>query len=876
MPSIPTGTVTFLFTDIEGSTKLAREHPETWETLRERHHGILRGAIDANQGYVFQIIGDAFCVAFHTAGDALRAAVKSQMDLHSEHWDDASVKVRMGIHTGKAEIQENGQYHGYLALSRIQRLMSAGHGSQVLISATTQELLLEDLPKDVSLRDLGERRLKDLIRPEHIFQLVIPGLPDTFPPLKTLELHVNNLPVQATPFVAREHETKAVRQKLLNPDVRLLTLTGPGGTGKTRLGLQVAAEALDEFPDGVFFVPLASIHEADLVASSIAQVLNIREAGNVSLMELLQEHLSKKRMLLILDNFEQVIPAAPLVNRLLSVAPKLKVLVTSREILHLYGEHHHPVAPLSVPDPEHLPSLERLTQFEAVQLFIQHAQAVKASFEVTNLNAPAVAEICHRLDGLPLAIELAAARVRLLPPENLLSRLESRLRLLTGGARDLPDRQQTLRGTIAWSYDLLNADEKTLFKRLAVFASGFTLEAAETVCNTEDLMDGVEALADKSLLKHEQGDDEPRFFMLETIHEYAAELLAKSEEANALHRSHFDYFLQFAKQACSFLEKSEQALWLNRLERAHGDLRAAILWSKQSGLVLPSAELVNALGLFWTMRGLLSEGRLRLSDALSHRAELTGSALHVQLLNHAALLARVQGDYTSASSLINESLSIARHMENVHATADALSNLGFVLLHQKKMEQAQGHYMDALELYRESNNEQGMADAFSHLGLIEFCKGNYESAHQYHTDSLAIWESLDDRQGMAWGLRHLGNTVLQQGHHYRAREFFGKSLEVSMELGSKWLVAYALEGFVSLLSTMKKSIQALCLAGFCDELRRTAYIPLSPVELDLFDQTMKSARQSLDSQQSSVAQKQGRSMSLDDAVKYARREVAFD
>lgn len=875
MPSTdrPNGTVALLFTDIEGSTKLAQQYDEEWQSMQSRHHAILQSAMDTCGGYVFQIIGDAFCVAFHTAGDALRAAVRAQGKLFHEPWAFAPLKVRMGIHVGKVDLQEDGQYYGYLAMSRIQRLMSAGHGGQVLISLATEELIRDELPEGVTLRDMGQKRLKDLIRPEHIFQLVIEDLPSSFPSLKTLESHIHNLPVQATPFIAREHETKSIREKLLKPTLRLLTLTGPGGTGKTRLSLQVAADVLDEFPDGVFFVPLASIQEAELVISVVAQALNIREAGETPLMETLQEHVRDKQMLLVLDNFEQVMSAAPLVNHLLSMAPKLKMLITSREILRVYGEHHHPVTPLAVPNLKHLPSLDRLTQFEAVRLFIQQAQAVKPDFEVTTTNAPAVAEICHRLDGLPLAIELAASRVRLLSPENLLSRLESRLRLLTGGARDLPGRQQTLRGTIAWSYDLLSADEKSLFAQLAVFINGFTLEDAEAVCDMDNLMDGVEALADKSLLKQET-EDEPRFFMLETIHEYATELLAKTDAYTALRRRHFEYFLQFAKQAQFCLEKSDQAIWLNRLERAHDDLRAAILWSKQNGLASQSAELVNALGLFWTMRGLLSEGRVRITDALANQPELRNMPLHAQLLNQGALLARYQGDYNSAIGLISESLSIARMLGNIHAVADALANLGFVLLHQDRLEQAQGPYEEALGLYRESGNEQGIADAFSHLGVIELCNGKVETAYQYHNDSLSLWQRLDDKQGIAWSLRHLGSTVLAQGQLENAREFFEKSLILSIELNSTWLSVYALEGFAGLLAMSNKYQQAIILLGFCDELRRSTYIPLSPVEKNLFKQSVQSARQALDSQTASEAQKQGRSMSLENAIHYAYQEVA--
>jgi predicted ATPase/class 3 adenylate cyclase len=877
----PTGTVALLFTDIEGSTKLAQEGTDVWEALRERHHTILRTAITTHNGHIFQISGDAFCATFHTAGDALLAAIRSQTDLYREDWGATPLKVRMGIHTGKAEIQEDGQYQGYLAMSRIQRLMSAGHGGQVLISLASQELIRDELPEGISLRDMGEKRLKDLIRPEHIFQLIVPGLPNDFPPLKTLETHSNNLPIQATPYMAREHETEAVRQKLLDPDIHLLTLTGPGGIGKTRLGLQVAAEMLDDFADGVFFVPLAPVIDSALVVFTIAQVLNVREAGGISLIEMLQNHLSKKHLLLFLDNFEQVISAASFVSHLLAIAPNLKVLVTSREILHIYGEHNYPVSALTVPDPKHLPSLERLTQFEAVRLFIQRAQAVKSDFKVTNINAPAVAEICHRLDGLPLAIELAAARVRLLSPENLLSRLESRLRLLTGGARDLPGRQQTLRGTIAWSYDLLTADEKTLFQRLAVFAAGFTLEAAEAVCNVEqnlpfELVDGVEALTDKSLLKREETEEEPRFFMLETIREYAVEMLSRSNEVGDIQKSHFDYFYNFAETARAFLEKSEQANWLNRLEREQEDLRTAFHWAKENRLTLQGAQLADALSLFWLMRGYLTEGRDRLAEILSQGDDLIDQELYARLLNQVGLLARYQCDYKSAAAFITESLEISRKLGDRHAIANALANLGFVVLNQENLAQAHEHYLEALAIYRKLNHEQGIADSSSHLALIEFCKGNYETAYNYNKESLLIWQRLEDKQGIAWALSHTGNVVLQQGHYASAHDFFDRSLTIAVETGIKWQIAYALEGYASLASAHKQAQQAVCLTSFCNELRRSMHMPLSPLYRALFERTMSSVQQALDDKSISEAQAAGQNMSLEDAINYARREVSFN
>ncbi len=506
MADLPTGTVTFLFTDIEGSTTRWEHQRAAMQAALARHDDILRAAIEAHEGHVFKTVGDAFYAVFTSAPDALEAALAAQSPLQAEAWseDVDTLRVRMALHTGTVQ-QRDGDYFGP-PLNRVARLLSAGHGGQVLLSHVTRELVRDYLPPGAELRDLGEHRLKDLIRPEHVFQLVAPDLPADFQPLRTLDNRPNNLPLQLTPFIGRERELEVVRERLAQPDMRLLTLSGPGGTGKTRLGLQVAADLLDTFPDGVWFVNLAPISDPALVMPTIAATLGIAEVAGQSLLDTLKWYLRDKQMLLVLDNFEQVLPAAPVVNDLLAAAPGLKVLVTSRALLGIYGEHDVAVPPLALPDLRRLPPLERLSQYEAVRLFIERAQAAKSDFAITGENAPAVAEICVRLDGLPLAIELAAARIRLLPPQALLQRLSSRLKLLTGGRRDLPARHQTLRGAIEWSYSLLDPVEQTLFARLAVFVGGRTLEAVEAVCNADgdlevDVLDGLASLVDKSLVR---------------------------------------------------------------------------------------------------------------------------------------------------------------------------------------------------------------------------------------------------------------------------------------------------------------------------------------------------------------------------------------
>ena len=924
--TLPSGTVTFLFTDIEGSTKLAREHREVWEASRARHHRILREAIEANQGYVFQVIGDAFCAGFHTAEDALRAAVKSQIDVHAETWGDTPIEVRMGIHTGRAEIQEDGEYQGYLAMSRVQRLMSAGHGGQVLISAVTQELLLEDLFEDVSLRDLGEHRLKDLIRPEHIYHAVIPGLPVDFPPLKTLDFYRHNLPIQLTSFIGREKEMEEIKQSILTH--RLVTLTGVGGTGKTRLALQVAADAIENFQDGVWLVELAPLSKPGLVPQAVATTLGLREQAERAFLDMLKDYLSRKNLLLVLDNCEHLIEeCAQLADVLLHAAPNLKILATSREALGIAGESTYPVRSLSLPDTRH-PLPENLGQYDAVRLFIDRAVAVQPDFQITNQNAPAVAQVCVRLDGIPLAIELAAARVKGLSAEQIASRLDDRFRLLTGGSRTALPRQRTLQATIDWSYKLLAEEERALLRRLSVFVGGWTLEAAEQVCAGEDLgshqvLELLLLLIDKSLIVPETDVSEARYpaggsfryHMLETVRQYAQERLDEAGESNHARDQHLAYFHALAEQARPHLRSAQQLVWLHRLDAELDNIHAALGWAQDGGAVEMGLHLATDLQTFWVYRAYLREPSFALENLLAKplpadqiqvlaKGHFVAGLLEFFLGNHDKAYAHAQeskrlysqlgstsmvGSAEARNLLIATDLNVAndpiqarkRFEENLKLFQEAgdpwgiahtLYAIGLELRRSGDLTGSRIAYEQSLATFRACGDHIRSAQQNAALAIIAFNEGRYAEARTRLEEVLSFYRQVRFNLEIDIPLWMLGAIAIREADYARAKERYSECLLFDQQIGMNTQLAECLLGFAGIANAEKRFEHAALLAGAAQvevKARQNSLENFDQVELQRLTLVL---REELGEARFEELAGEGRSMTREQAIAFALEE----
>ena len=906
MTNLPTGTVTFLFTDIEGSTQLAQQYSDEMPSLLARHREILHQAIETHHGSIFQVVGDSFSVAFHTASDALNAALQAQQLLYNEPWPTVPIKVRMGIHTGAAQLAEDptieGPYSGYTTLALTQRIMSAAHGGQILLSQSTYELTHDELDEKSQFIDMGEHHLKSILRPVRLYQLNAPDLPSHFPPLKTLEYSPHNLPEQLTSFIGREKEIAEIKG-LLN-SARLVTLTGSGGTGKTRLSQEIGAQELTNFPHGIWLIELASLTDPSQIVPAMAQVFGLQELPFNSLANIVMDYLRDKKCLLILDNCEHLIEAcAHLADNLLHQCAGLKILASSREALGIAGEVSY-----------HVPSL---ADSESTQLFLDRAHAVNPNFKLTDGNASAIAQVCSRLDGIPLAIELAAARVKLLSPEQIAARLDDRFRLLVGGSRTALPRQQTLRALIDWSYDLLSEAEKQLLQFASVFVGGWTLEALEAVADDPSTIEHLEQLVNKSLVATEEREGEMRYFMLETIRQYAREKLFETQQASLARDRHFIYFNQLSEIWWETFRSSNVLPFLIRIDDEIENFRAALEW----GLENHTEENVRLAANFCvtsTMLSLPAEGvaivvaavaRARTlppaeGEADLYRKKLIARALFVQsmvglgvgnlpivveALQEGISIAREIGDkqilgsslstYYTASTFINlpgaeeaahEALKIFTEEVN-DIFGLGMAHLNMARLYERKGDaREKERYMGKLRtLVSEMPNSFQVSMLLLALGMDERMRGNYDSAKKIFEEGKEAFQRIHSKYFVQVMKSELSHVERQQGNVAQARLIYRETIKGWQDLGNRAAIAHELECFGFLAIHDEEPYHAVKLFGAAEALRERIQAPMTDYERLEYNQAVEQVRSMLAEAEFDALWAEGRSMSMAQAIECA-------
>ena len=790
-PRLPIGTVTFLFTDIEGSTRLVLTLGDSYAGLLKAHNRLLRKAIARHRGTEISTEGDAFFAAFPSALDAVAAAAEAQQALAATPWPDETwVRVRMGLHSGEGRL--GGDSYVGVDVHRAARIAAVAHGGQVLLSDATRGLVAGGLPAGLGIRDLGEHRLKDLPLSERIWQLEIDGLEREFPTLRSLDARPGNLPMPETSLVGRENELTAIVELLRQR--RLVTLTGPAGTGKTRLALAVAQRLLGDFADGAFFVALQDARDRAAVASAIASALGVREKTDRNLEQGAKWHLRERELLLVLDNFEQVVSAAaPLVAELLSGSPRLRITVTSRAVLHLSGEQEFSVPPLSVPDLQHLPEAGTLSQYDAVALFVDRARAIKPEFETTHENGPAVAEISSLLDGLPLAIELAAARVKVLGADAIVDRLRRHLPVLASGPRDRPARQRTLQGAIGWSYELLDPPEQRLFVRLAAFAGGWTLESADEVCNPEaelgiETLDGLASLVDNSLIYPSPVvEGESRFEMLQVIREFARDMLDQEREAGEIGQRHARRMLAVAEAAQPELRRSELRRWQHRLRREEENLRSALRRAVGGGDVEIGLRTAGAVWDFWHYWAELREGVAWLESLLALPAATAPSSARAKGLTGLAGLLYWQGNADRALTIYEEALAIYRELDDERQIAQALLNSAWASAARYDFAPGQARANEALEIYRRVGDDDNAVLVNAWLlfqAMTLGPAGDAKAALAAASQGVEVSRKLGRAHDVAEWVTAESLIYLMVGDHARAIRAAREALAAWYELGN--------------------------------------------------------------------------------------------
>ena len=788
MASPPTGTVTLLFTDIEGSTRLWEERPEAMRVALARHDDIMRQCIERHNGYVFKTIGDAFCAAFADAAEGVAAAIEAQQTLFDDPWEmlndgsesktqnpKSKIKVRMALHVGDPVCRDN-DYFGP-TVNRVARILSVGHGGQTIISSVVRDRIGGKLPEKVGIVEHGSHRLKDLVAPEALYGLLHPDLPQEFPPLRSLSTHPNNLPAQLTSFIGREKEIREVRE-LLRSKARLVTLSGPGGTGKTRIALQAAADRVEQYPGGVWWVDLSPIRDSALVMRSAAAALGIGEESGKSAREQVAERLSDLKALIVLDNFEQVLEAAGEVGELLAECPSLEILVTSRAVLNLSIEHEYAVPEMPVDD--------------AVTLFVERARSVRAGFELDSATRKSVENICARLDGIPLAVELAAAQVRMLPPAHIEKQLSQRFKILVSPFRDAQQRQKTLGATIDWSYELLSEEERKVFAILSVFVGGFMLESAESLYESPDVFLSVIHLREQSLLRADEEGGSPRFRMLETLREYGLGRLRELGLYDEMVQRHARHFAALAARTREMIRSGQQDEGLDRLSSEIDNLRMAHDWLLTNDAVEEAGRMAVALAAFWEYRGWIQEGRERLNRCLALEAEITDPRVLADVLLEAGWFAYLLSDYAEAVRLGTRSAELSRAIGDIDREGDALNNLAVTAYNQGRTQESRTLYERSLEIARQSNNEQKMAVRLCNLGLLTAEEGEFELSRSYLLEARQHYERKNNLWGKAATLCNLGDLALRSGAWSESELYSLQGLEIFRHLNERRGIAATL------------------------------------------------------------------------------------
>jgi predicted ATPase/class 3 adenylate cyclase len=865
--------VTFLFTDIEGSTRLWEQQPERMQPALAHHDAIARSAVERNRGVVVKMTGDGIHAAFDDPLDAVGATLQLQQALADPGATEGiALRIRCGLHAGVDERRDD-DFFGR-SVNRAARIMSAAHGGQILASEAVAALIRDRLPEGVTLHDLGCARLRDLASPERIFQIAHPQLQQEFPPLRSLEATPNNLPQQVTSFVGRERQLAEVKK--LFAKTRLLTLVGAGGIGKTRLSLQVAADLMDDFPDGVWFVELAPLTDEQRVPQAVASVLGVKEEPTRPMIEALLKHIKNRQALLVLDNCEHLVQAcAALAAQSLQAAPQLKVLASSREALRTAGEHVYAVPPLSLPEPREAITAESLTQFEAAQLFLERAVASQPAFEATDRNAAAIADICVRLDGIPLAIELAAARVRALPVDTIATRLSDRFRLLAGGDRTVLPRQQTLQALIDWSYDLLTKPERIVLRRLAVFAGSWALEAAEAVAaggevTERDVLDLLSRLVEKSLAVLEASGS--RYRLLETIRHYAQERLNEAGEGDAIRDRHLAFYLSLAESAGPKLVGPEQALWLARLDRERENLLLAHAWCDRAhdGAEI-GLRLVHAVTRYWLNRGLLQLGEQLTMEALARPGAQAPSLSRCRSLFDAGQLECWMGHYAEAMPYLEESLEVARALGDRARIAMVLQPLGMASLAQGTLYAAQAYLEEALSLAQELGDKRELAAALNGLAQVHRLNGDLDRAEPLYTRAVALARELNDRESIAIGLLNLAMVSISRGSAHLARGMLLEASMIAMEIGSKPVGQSVLDVAAGLAASCKDWERAARLFGAVEAQTTRTGIRRDPADESFLAPLMENARQTLAPTLFTQLEAAGRALAYEDAMEDVRR-----